>query len=141
MPRSSFRALDAGKALEHIVLHLASARLRDRRTTIPSRFTEGDPLRIRLLPPWVARAALLKSRGAWWLWCEPRKGARAQGGQVVVDVPTGRYMVDVLDTGAHAWFSRESAAAPPLVVGLPGTGRAVLARIRRVSATADRPRE
>lgn len=54
-------------------------------------------------------------------------------GQFVMDVPAGRYLVDVLDASAHAWFSRESAGGAPLVAGLPATGRPVLVRIRCVS--------
>jgi hypothetical protein len=122
-------------------MEIAAARSTGDRTSIPSVFTEADLSLVRLMPAWVARAALLKSRGAWWLWCEPRKGARAGGGQFVMDVPAGRYMIDILDTGVHAWFSRESAAAAPLVAGLPATGRPVLVRVRRVSASTARPRE
>ncbi len=141
MVRSSFQTIDAAVALEHIVMQLAAARARDRRTTIPSRFTEADLAQVRLMPPWVARAALLRSRGAWWLWCERRRGAKPLGGQFVMDLPRGRYMIDVLDAGTHAWFSRESTVAPLLVAGLPPGPRALLARIRRVSRTTAIPRE
>jgi len=140
MARASFRTLDPARALERIVMHLAAARDRDGRTVIPGRFTEGDTNAIRLLPPWVSRAGLLRSRSTWWLWCDPRRGAPANVGQFVIEVPPGRYMVDILDTRHDAWFSRESAAASPLVAGLPATGHALLVRIRRISAATARPR-
>ena len=142
MPRTSWRRLDAGKALERIVTALAATPAgTGSRVSIPAVFTEADTAAIRLLPPWVVRAALFKSRGTWWLYCEPRAGARAGTGQFVLNVPPGRYMIDLLDTRAPAWYSRESAAAPPIVAGLPGTGAPVLARIRRVASSASRPPE
>ena len=38
----------------------------------------------------------------------------------------GRYIVESLDTRSHTWVSCESAAAAPLVIGVPFTGRPVL---------------
>lgn len=139
MPRTSFHPLDAARAVELVVTELAAARAIGDRTSIPSVFTEADLGAVRLMPPWVVRAALLKSRGAWWLWCEPRRGSRG-GGQLVVNVPDGRYLVDILDTRTHAWFSRESAAGAPLVAGLPASVRPVLVRIRRAAPSTAKPR-
>jgi hypothetical protein len=130
-PRAT-RPIDAATAAGHLVVHLAAAREAGDRTAIPRAFRDVGIDSVRLWPAWVVRAAVLKSRTAWWLWCEPRKGARG-GGQFVMDVPNGRYLVDVMDTRTHAWFSRESAAGGPLVAGLPATGRPVIARIRRVA--------
>jgi hypothetical protein len=141
MARRSFHNLDAAQALEHIVMQLAVAHPSGRRVRIPSVFTETDVDAVRLMPSWVARVGVLRSRGTWWIWCEPRKGARPASGQFVIDVPAGRYMVDILDTCSHEWCSRESAAASPLVAGLPATGGAVLVRLRRVSSVTDRPVE
>jgi hypothetical protein len=137
----ALRFIDPGKAVAHIVSALAAVRAKGDRTTLPSLFTETDQACVRRVPPWVARVAILKSRATWWLWCEPRADSRGGGGQVVLDVPPGRYLVDTLDTRAGAWFSRESAAAAPLVAGLASSGHAILVKIRRVSATAPRPRE
>jgi hypothetical protein len=141
MARKSFRTLDAAQALEHIVMQLAAARPGGRRVRIPSVFTEADVDAVRVMPAWVARIRVLRSRGAWWIWCEPRKGVRPAGGQFAIDVPPGRYMIDILDTRNHAWCSRESALASPLVAGLPATGGAVLVKLRRVSSVTDRPME
>ncbi|MDO8834620.1 MAG: hypothetical protein Q7V01_03450 [Vicinamibacterales bacterium] len=141
MARRSFHTLDAAQTLEHVVMQLAAARPSGRRVRLPRVFTEADIDAVRVMPTWVARVGVLRSRGAWWLWCEPRKGARPTGGQFVIDVPAGRYTVDILDTRTHAWCSRESAAAAPLVAGLPVTGGAVLVRLRRVSSVTDRPVE
>lgn len=141
MARRSFHTLDAALALERIVMQLAAARTFGRRVRLPGVFTEADVDAVRLMPTWVARVGVLRSRGAWWLWCEPSKGSRAAGGQFVVDVPAGRYMVDTLDTRTRTWCSRESAVASPLVAGLPATGGAVLVKLRRVSSVTDRPVE
>jgi hypothetical protein len=139
--RMALQFIDPGKAVAPIVAALAAARARGDRTTIPSVFTETSQACVRRLPPWVARVAVLKSRATWWLWCEPRTGTRGGGGQMVLDVPPGRYLVDTLDTRACAWFSRESAAAAPLVAGLASSGHTVVVRVRRVSATTTTPRE
>ena len=137
----ALRFIDPARAVALIFSALAAVRAKGDRTRLPSLFTETDRACVRQLPPWVVRVAVLKSRATWWLWCEPRTGTRGGGGQVVLDVPPGRYLVDTLDTRACAWFSRESAAAAPLVAGLPNPGHAVLVKIRRVSATTTIPRE
>ena len=118
---------------------LAAALEVDGTVRIPSRFTAVEPGVIRSVPAWVARAGILKSARAWWLWCEPRRG-RARDAQCVLDLPDGRYMVETLDTRSSTWVSCEAAAGSPLVVGLPYTGRPVLACIRRVAPAAKAPK-
>jgi hypothetical protein len=140
MKHTSFRKLAPGTAVGRIAIALATARETDRSVRIPAKFTAADPALIRQVPSWVARAALVKSHRAWWLWCEPRR-VRARDGQCVLDLPEGRYIVETLDTRSHAWVSCESAAGPPLVIGLPYTGRPVLACVRRISRTVQIPRE
>lgn len=126
------RAIDPVTAAGRLVAHLAAAQEAGHGGTIPRVLRQADLGLVRHWPEWVARAALLRSRSTWWLWCEPRKGARGAG-QIVLNVPDGRYLVDILDTRTHAWFSRESAAGGPLVAGMPATGGAIVARIRRVA--------
>jgi hypothetical protein len=140
MKHTSFRKLDPGAAVGRIARALATARETDKSVRIPAKFTAADPALIRQAPSWVARAALVKSHRAWWLWCEPRR-VRARDGQCVLDLPDGRYIVDTLDTRGHAWVSCESAAGSPLVIGLPYTGRPVLACVRRISRAVQIPRE
>lgn len=140
MRQASFRKMTADDAVRRIATALGAARDADASVRIPATFTSVDPAAIRLVPAWVARAALLKSARAWWLWCEPRRG-RARDGQCVIDLPAGRYIVESLDTRSHTWVSCESAAGAPLVVGVPFTGRPVLVFIRRVSRTAQVPRD
>lgn len=140
MTRTSFRKLAPAAAVGRVAVALAAAREVDATVRIPSAFTAADAALVRTLPAWVFRTALLKSARAWWLWCEPRKG-RARDGQCVIGLPAGRYMVETLDTRSHTWVSCESAAGGPLVMGLPFTGRPVLACIRRVTTTAAVPRE
>jgi hypothetical protein len=132
MARRATDPLDAVTAAGHVVAHLAAARETGDRVAIPRSFRDVGIEIVRRWPPWVARAAVLKSRSTWWLWCEPRRGPRGAG-QFVMDVPDGRYFVDVMDTRTHAWCSRESAAGGPLVAGLPATGGALIARVTRVA--------
>lgn len=113
---------------------MAAARAAGNPAAIPGTFRAGDPAAVRRWPPWVARAGVLRSRGTWWIWCEPRKGTRQGTGQFVMDLPAGRYMIDVMDTRTCEWFSRESAAGGPLVAGLSPAGCPVLVRIRRVAS-------
>ena len=140
MKRASFRRMTAAGAVGRIAVALAAARESDRSIRIPVTFTSADRALLRQTPAWVARAALVKSARAWWLWCEPRRG-RARDGQCVLDLPPGRYIVESLDTRSHTWVSCESAAGAPLVIGVPFTGRPVLVSIRRVARTTQIPRE
>jgi hypothetical protein len=140
MKHASFRRMTAASAVGRIAVALAAARESDASVRIPATFTAVDQSLIRQVPAWVARAALVKSARAWWLWCEPRR-TRARDGQSVLDLPAGRYIVESLDTRSHTWVSCESAAAPPLVIGVPFTGRPVLVCLRRVSRTVQLPRE
>jgi hypothetical protein len=140
MRHAPARKLAPDAAVGRIAAALAAARELDASLRIPAAFTAADPAVVRALPLWVFRAALLKSARAWWLWCEPRKG-RARDAQGVLDLPAGRYMVETLDTRTHTWVSCESAAGAPLVMGLPFTGRPVLACIRRVSTSSQVPSE
>jgi len=132
MTRTSVRAIDPVTAAARVVTHLAAAQEAGQSCAIPHSFREADLGLVRRWPAWVARAAVLRSRATWWLWCEPRKGARGAG-QAVLDIPRGRYLVDILDTRTHAWFSRESSAGGPLVAGLPATGGALVVRVARVA--------
>ena len=140
MKHASFRKMTPDAAVGRIAVALAAARESDASVRIPSTFTAADQSLIRQAPAWVARAALVKSSRAWWLWCEPRR-TRARDGQSVLDLPAGRYIVESLDTRSHTWVSCESAAAAPLVIGVPFTGRPVLVCLRRVSRTVQVPRE
>jgi hypothetical protein len=92
---------------------------------------------IRSLPRHIGSAGLAADGEGFWLWLEPDPGAPTEGpGQFVLDVPAGRYVVELFDTEAGSWFSRESAAGNPLVAGLPLRGAALVVRIR--PAPADR---
>jgi hypothetical protein len=140
MKRASFRKMTVASAVGRIAVALAAARRSDTSVRIPARFASADQALIRQAPAWVARAALVKSARAWWLWCEPRRG-RARDGQCVLDLLPGRYIVESLDTRSSTWVSCESAAGAPLVIGVPFTGRPVLVSIRRVTPTTQVPTE
>jgi len=91
-----------------------------------------DPL-VRSLPPWVERFGLLAGAGRYCLWCRPRPApADAFPSQMVLDIPPGRFLVDILDAATRTWISRESAAGGPLVAGLPYTGNPIMAWIRPI---------
>ena len=140
MKHASFRKMPLDAAVGRIAVALAAARELDASVRIPAAFRSMDQAAMRQAPPWVARAAFVRSARAWWLWCEPRR-TRARDGQCVLDLPAGRYIVESLDTRSHTWVSCESAAGAPLVIGVPFTGRPVLVSIRRVTRTAQIPRE
>ena len=140
MKHTTCRKLGPDAVVRHVAITLAAAREVDRTVRIPSSFSAVEPRIIRQVPSWVARAGILKSARAWWLWCEPRRG-RARDGQCVLDLPAGRYMVETLDTRTATWVSCEAAAGSPLVIGLPHTGRPVLSCIRRVAPAAKVPSE
>lgn len=140
MTHTTCRKLGPDAVVRHVAVALAAARDNDASVRIPASFTAVETRVIRKVPAWVARAGILKSARAWWLWCEPRRG-RARDAQAVLDLPDGRYMVETLDTRTFTWVSCEAAAGSPLVIGLPYTGRPVLACIRRVARAVQVPKE
>jgi hypothetical protein len=131
MKHASFRKMTPDAAIGRIAVALAAARELDRSVRIPAKFTAANHGLVRQAPAWVARAALVKSARAWWLWCEPRRG-RARDGQFAIDLPPGSYIIEALDTRSHTWVSCEAAAGAPLAAGIPFTGRPVLVAIRKV---------
>jgi hypothetical protein len=83
------------------------------------------------LPAWVGRFGFLTGPNEFGLWCEPLPAAEEIfPSQLIVDVPPGRYMIEILDAVTSCWVSRESAEGGPLVAGLPFTGNPVFVRIR-----------
>jgi hypothetical protein len=85
---------------------------------------------VKSLPGWVVEYGVATTAGATWLWVG---GAAWPGGeqmdQAVLDAAPGRYVVDVFDVATGALLSRETAAAPPLVIGLPRRNGPVAVRI------------
>jgi hypothetical protein len=134
MKHTSCRKLTPDVAVGRIAVALAAAATTDRTVRVPATFRSAEPGLLLQVPAWVARAAVMKSARAWWLWCEPRRG-RARDGRCVLDLPDGRYLVEALDTRTYTWVSCEAAAGSPLVIDVPYTGRPVLASIRRVART------
>jgi hypothetical protein len=97
----------------------------------PETLTGGHESLIRSLPAWVKRFGFLAGAGEYCLWCEPRPApVDAFPSQMVLDMPRGRYWIDIFDTSTRTWLSRESAEGGPLVAGLPYTGNPLLAWIR-----------
>jgi len=98
-------------------------------------------LSVRVVPEWVAAVGLGAADGSFWLWLEPKAGRTAEhpvsgaaigAGQLVLDLPPGRYLVDMLDATTGETLSRESAGGPPLVLGVPSRGVPLVAEIRPV---------
>lgn len=88
-------------------------------------------------PAWVTRAGALIGSGVYCLWCQPHPDPRETfPSQLILNVPAGRYTVDVLDVGRGAWTSSESATGNPLVAGLPYTAGTLLVWIRAVETVA-----
>jgi len=97
----------------------------------PARMKRARATLVRSLPPWVGRFGLLAGPGFHCLWCEPIPSPRETfPSQMIFDVPPGRYMIEIFDSGTLRWASRESAEGSPLVAGLPFTGNPVLVWIR-----------
>lgn len=95
----------------------------------------ADAATLRSLPRRVASAGLAADADGYWLWLEPDPETPLESpGQFVLDVSAGRYVVEVFDTEALSWFSRESAAGGPLVAGTPIRGAALVVRIRPAPA-------
>lgn len=103
------------------------------------RLKAGDDVEtgaVRHLPDWVTSCRLRTERRATWIYIEPRlPAADEESGQLVIDLPAGRYMIEIMDLETEQWISRESAAGGPLVAGLPCTGHALLVRIARIGDT------
>lgn len=96
-------------------------------------WTSGRGSVVRRLPAWVGRFGLMAGPHQYGLWCEPLPApGDTFPSQMSLDVPPGRYMVEILDAATLNWVSRESAEGALLVAGLPYTGNPVLAWIRNI---------
>jgi hypothetical protein len=99
----------------------------------PSARARSDPALVPVMPPWVLRFGLLIEETNVWIWCEPQADATESfPSQIVIGLPAGRYLIDVLDALTSVCISRESAVAKPLVAGLPFTGSPIVLWIRRI---------
>lgn len=95
-------------------------------------FAPADDVGLREVPGWTREFGAARHAMSLWLWLVPvDAGAPAAMGQAVIDVPEGRYRVDTYDVEARAWVSRESALAPPLVIGIPHRAGPVVLRVTR----------
>ena len=89
--------------------------------------------RVRHAPSFVQRLGALTLGATTWIWCQPAEGAATGvAGQLVLDLPEGRYLCEVLDVAGAVWCSRESAAGNPLVIGLPALAGEAVVKIERV---------
>ncbi len=96
-------------------------------------------LSCRVLPGWVGEFGAARCDDGWLVYLAPGPDPepdRAGMSQAVIDVPAGRYLVDVHDIAARTWRSRESAAAPPLVIGVPAADGPVVLTLTRVVVAA-----
>lgn len=97
----------------------------------PGTMKRGRVSLVRSLPAWVGRFGFLAGPDSDCLWCEPLPAPEEIfPSQLIVDLPPGRYMIEILDAVTSRWVSRESAEGGPLVAGLPFTGNPVLVWIR-----------
>jgi len=97
----------------------------------PGELAAGPAASMRRLPGWIGRWGILSAPRRIVLWCEPRSRTTEMfPSQFVLDIPPGRYFVEVFDTAAASWISRESAEGGPLVAGLPYTGNPIFVWIR-----------
>jgi len=90
------------------------------------------------MPAWVARVVVLSDDDdGCWMWCDAAPSVPGYSGQMVLDRPAGRYLVDVFDPGDGTCLSRESAAGGPLVAGLPRVASEVLVHVSRVEGVGE----
>jgi hypothetical protein len=86
---------------------------------------------VKKMPSWVTQFSCLADGAHTWLYCEPGPTLmQSYPSQVMLDIPAGRYFIDTFDTISRACIARESAQAPPLVIGLACTGTSILLWIR-----------
>jgi hypothetical protein len=101
----------------------------DPRTAEPDANVSGP---VRRMPPWIRRVVVLSAdASSCWLWCEADgAGGGPLTGQMVLDLPRGRYMIDVYDPADWACRARESAEGGPIVAGLPRIAEELLVHAR-----------
>ena len=88
---------------------------------------------VEKLPARVARVGLLIDGMSTWLYCELHPETEPVSmGQIVLRLPSGRYLADTFDAASHTCIARESAPGGPLVVGLAFVGKQVLLWIRTI---------
>jgi hypothetical protein len=91
--------------------------------------------KVRYAPSSVRLVGAIQVGSTTWVWCDPvRRASSMIAGQLVLDLPRGRYLCDVLDVAGSRWCSRESAAGGPLVIGLPALAGEAVVRIGRVAS-------
>ncbi len=89
----------------------------------------------RHVPAWVGEYGVARLGAVWLLYVARAEGAQPDAmGQAVLDVPAGRYLVDTYDVAERNWRTLESAAAPPLVIGVPRCDHAIVVRVRAVAS-------
>lgn len=98
----------------------------------------ADALRPPRVPAWVSEVGAVRDGSALWLWLDGAGRSQVAGNeltidQMVLELPEGRYLVESYDVEARAWVGRESAASPPLVIGVPHRAGAVLLRVTRTA--------
>ena len=107
----------------------------------PGGWKPGRAGLVRSLQAWVERFGLLAGLNEFGLWCEPLPAPEEIfPSQLIVDLPPGSYMIEILDAATLCWVSRESAEGGPLVAGLPFTGNPVLVWIRSSGQEISRTR-
>lgn len=132
MPEASTAPGRAGAAETFEAVGRALSRAGEALPESPGRIRNASG-RVRRAPPSIGRVGAFSSGPTTWVWCEPAPGAvPAPGGQLVLDLPPGRYLCDVLDVAEARWCSRESAGGGPLVVGLSALAGEAVVRIGRV---------
>jgi hypothetical protein len=94
--------------------------------------TSGNGL-VGKRPEWMNRFGLLREEGNAWFYCAPNPNAEPGcSGQLLLQFPPGRYLVDTFDVHLKCAMARESAAGDPLVIGLPFSKNPLLLWIRRL---------
>lgn len=97
------------------------------------------PVHVRHLPVWVREYGVAASPDALWIWLagDPvSSDGPGPMGQVVLDMPHGRYVVDALEPTTGLCYSRETTAASPLVLGVSRGSGSVAIRIEALQPSS-----
>ncbi len=93
-------------------------------------------IEVSTAPPCVERHEVARAGADYLVLLAPAPERAPDAGrwlaQVVLAAPPGRYVSDAFDVERRAWVARETAASPPLVLGVPAAAGAVVLRLRRL---------
>jgi len=128
--------LDQARASAHAALLLAGSPP----DWEPQDARQAPPSLVSHWPAWVAKAGTLLCHNGCVLWCEPQRDPRETfPSQLILTMPEGRYVIEVLDVARREWLVRQTVSGRTLVTGLPYTAGDLVIQVRPAAEVAARP--